>query len=250
MGDSSLEPILEADERYALRDQPEILSVLRALNKSGALLTLYFDHWREFVLTTIIALDPDEGKILLDVGADARSNKLLLASDRVHVSGNQDRIRITFASGRVLQAEYEGRPAFAMPIPEVLSRLQRRDFYRLEVPRSQRIKAFLQISAVQPENLVEAEVLDISCGGISIVDGTGSQQLRVGTVYPACSINLPGLGTISAPIEICSIGEASLKNGTRTRRLGCRFVKLASGMQTLIQRFINNIERERARLRR
>lgn len=246
---SSFEPIVQADERYALRARSEILPVLRALQKDGAIITLYFDQGPEFLLTTILAVNPESNELILDLGADARANKLLLQARQVHAVGNQDRVRIEFVSNHVVQTTFEKRAAFSMCLPSVLTRLQRRDFYRLDIPKGGRVKAFLQLSPAQPGALVEAELLDISCGGVAIIRYAEGEQLSVGTVYPACTINLPAIGTISAPLEICSVADVALRSGAHSRRIGCRFVKLTGQMQTMIQRFINNVERERARLR-
>ncbi|MBI4292290.1 MAG: flagellar brake protein [Betaproteobacteria bacterium] len=246
---SSFGPIVQADERYALRSRSEILSVLRALQKHGAMITLYFDPGREFLLTTILAVNPESDELILDLGADARANKLLIEARQVHAVGNQDRIRIEFVSNRAAQTTFEKRTAFSMGLPSVLTRLQRRDCYRLDIPKGGRVKALLQLSPAQPKELVEAELLDISCGGVAIIRYAEGEPLSVGTVYPACTINLPSIGTISAPLEICSVADVTLRSGTRSRRIGCRFVNLTGQMQTMIQRFINNVERERARLR-
>ncbi len=245
-GSSSFGPILEADERYALRERTEIFSVLRALQKSGAALTLCFNQGREFLLTTILAIDPEAERLVLDLGADERANKLLLGAKRVQVIGRQDRIRIEFTAQGVAAARFGGRAAFAMPVPGVRTRLQRRDFYRLDVPLGQRVKALLQPPAGGAP--IEAELLDISCGGVAIVDRTEAPP--IGSIYPGCTIHLPGVGTVSAALEVCSVADLQLTNGAQARRIGCRFVKPNSAMQTLIQRYVNNVERERARLRR
>jgi len=247
---SSFEPIQEADERYALHSRAEIVSVLRALQKEGALITIYFDQGCEFILTTILAVNPESEDLILDLGADAHANKLLLQARQVLMVGNQDRVRIEFASNQVVQTTFEERAAFRMRMPSVLKRLQRRDFFRLDVPKGRRIRAFLQLSAAKPDRLGEFELLDISCGGVAIIGYAEGEPLSVGKVHPACTINLPGIGTISAPLEICSVADVTLRSGGHARRVGCRFVRLSNQMQTMIQRFINNVERERARLRR
>lgn len=245
-----LEPILEADDRYALHSRIEILSVLRSLHRQGAMVTINFDQGREFILTTIVAVDTESDEVLLDFGADARANALLLKANRMHVVGNQDRVRIEFSSNKATQTTYENRPTFSLRVPSVLTRLQRRDFYRLDVPKGGRVKAYLQFNAEKPEKLVEAELVDISCGGVAIMGFASETPLREGELCPACSINLPGVGTVSAPIRICSVADVTLRNGAQSKRIGCHFVRLNGAMQAMIQRFINNTERERARLRR
>ena len=250
VGGSSFEPITGSDERYTLRSRAEILAVLRGLQKHRAMITIYFDQGREFILTTILSVNPEFEELVFEHGADSRANQSLPKASRLVAVTHQDRIRIQFSTSHAALTTHQDRPAFRMRLPDSLLRLQRRDFFRLDVPMGKAVKAYVQVDPAQPERLLEARLLDISCGGMAMIGTDDGDALEVGRVYPACSINLPGVGTVSAPLEICSIADVMLKNGNRNRRIGCRFVKLSGAMQTIIQRFINTTERERAGIRR
>ena len=247
---SVYDPVQDADERLTLRSAPEITAVLRSLQKQRAMISVYFDQGREFILTAILAVNPEFQEIVLDLGADERTNKLLLQSTRLLVVGNENRIKVQFVTGAAQATMHEGHPAFRVRIPGALLRIQRRDFYRVELPMSRPAKAYLQASAENPEELHEARVVDISCGGLALVFAAATVSLETGQVYPACSVNLPGIGTVWAPVEITYLGDVPLKNGILQRRAGCRFINLPGPMQAMIQRYINQVERERHLLRR
>lgn len=233
----------DVEERFTLRSRPEIVSVLRGLQRRHAMITIYFDQGREFILTSILAINPDFQELVLDLGPDARANNLLLKTTHLEVVSFEGRVKVQFGANRAEATVYEGRPAFRVRMPSSLVRLQRREFYRAEVPNERPIKAYLQLRSDRPDELLEARLLDISCGGIALMSTENGEPLKSGRVYPACSINLPGIGTVSAPVELCNTGDISWTNGKPHQRLGCRFVDPSGRMQTMIQRYINNVER-------
>jgi c-di-GMP-binding flagellar brake protein YcgR len=234
----------EIKERCTLRSRPEIIAVLRSLQKQKSMVTVYFDQGREFILTTLLAVNPEFNELVLDLGADTRANKLLLQATHLAIEGLEGRIKVQFSAGRAESTVHNGHAAFRLPLPGALVRLQRRDAYRMPLPTAKPIKAYLQLSADRPGELIEARLVDISCGGIAMISTTDEVELEIGKVYPACSINLPGAGTVSAPLVITYVSDVALKNGTSQRRAGCRFLRLPGSMQSLIQRYINRAERE------
>jgi c-di-GMP-binding flagellar brake protein YcgR len=247
---SASDPVLEADERFTLRSRPEIVALLRALAKQNAMITVYFDQDREFILTTILAVNPEFNELVLDLGADTRANKLLLRATYLKVVGYEGRIKVQFSANHAEAAAHEDRSAFRMRIPATVLRLQRRDFYRIHLPIGNPIKAYLQPFAGRPDQLHEARLADISCGGVAMILTTVDVPIKIGQVYPACSINLPGVGTVSAQLEITYVNDVVLKNGTSQRSAGCRFIRLPGPMQSMIQRYINKAEHERHMMRR
>jgi hypothetical protein len=72
----------------------------------------------------------------------------------------------------------------------------------------------------------------------------------VGSTYPGCRIELPGVGTLELTLGIQSLFEVTLKNGAKSLRSGCQFVNLHPSMETLIQRYILRLERDRINLPR
>ncbi len=246
--DTDLEQGVE--ERFTLRSRPEIVSVLRGLQRRHAMITIYFDQGREFILTSILAINPDFHELVLDSGPDARANRILLNANHLEVVSYEGRIKVQFAASRAEATVHDGRPAFRVRIPGALVRLQRREFYRVEVPAERPIKAYLQLRRDRPDELLEARLLDISCGGISLLSTENGEPLKSGRVYPACSINLPGVGTVSAPVEICNAGDVTWTGDKRNQRIGCRFVDPSDRLQTMIQRFINSVERAHPRAKR
>jgi len=55
----------------------------------------------------------------------------------------------------------------------------------------------------------------------------------------------PEIGNIVATMEIRNVFEVTLRNGLKSKRAGCQFINLSANMQSMIQRYIIKVERER-----
>jgi c-di-GMP-binding flagellar brake protein YcgR len=123
-------------------------------------------------------------------------------------------------------------------------RLQRRENYRIKLPLGQPVQCQVHWNPANPESLTSIRVADLSCGGLALVDFADSVKLVPGNVYADCRIGLGEIGTVTVDLEVVHVVEMTTRNNTRSRRCGCRFVKPPSAMGTLIQRYINKIERD------
>jgi c-di-GMP-binding flagellar brake protein YcgR len=227
--------------QYLLHSPQEIAQVLRAVSKSTELVTGYFDHGTQFFLTSIVAVQPGGDALFLDYGIDAETNRRALQSSRLVFVTTQDRVKVQFATGPLEAVEFNGRPAFRTHMPLSLLKLQRREYYRLATP----LRARLSCSIPTGEGVIETSVTDISVGGTGLSGFPGAFALEPGQQFAGCRIALPEEGAILAAIEVRSIQEVTLRNGTTVKRVGCRFLGLAASQQAMIQRYIARVERER-----
>jgi c-di-GMP-binding flagellar brake protein YcgR len=241
--------LMEAGDlgRYVLHDQGEITCVLRSLVQGANLITAYFNEGSDYLLTALLAVDDD--RIVLDYGGSAEINRRALAAPRLILIATHDRVKIQFALSSLQDVSFGGRPAFAATLPERLLRLQRREYYRLVAPLIQPLKCALTLVGENgARRIAEAEVVDISGGGLALTPPQGLEFV-VGQAFESCRLELPGFGAVDCEIEVRNVFQVTLRNGARTRRYGCQFVDLRPAMQARIERYIMKIERER-RMRR
>ena len=59
-----------------------------------------------------------------------------------------------------------------------------------------------------------------------------------------CHIDLRDIGHVTTDIEIVRVTEKVGLNSARTWLCGCRFINMPNVMLTLIQRYINKVERD------
>jgi len=231
--------------KYLIYSRLEIATILGTLNKAGTMITAYFGGGNDFLLTSIAAVRTDQGQVYIDYGADDEANQRALKAQSITFVAAHERIKIQFAADALRAARLGGREVFGMAIPATLLRLQRREYFRITTPLTRPLKCIIPPQA-EPMNLpAEVTVIDISCGGIAIIDATDPAGIETGAHFSGCRIILPELGAVVADIEVRSTFEVTYRNGAKHRRAGCEFIAMRERERALIQRYISRLERER-----
>jgi c-di-GMP-binding flagellar brake protein YcgR len=233
---------LDQYSEYLLHSPREILTVLRQVVAQGDLVTVYFNSGKDFLLTTLLAVNDRE--IVLDRGSNADMNRRALEVGKLFCITRHDKVKLQFILTSVRETRYEERGVFTAPLPETLLRLQRREYFRLHTPIARplicRIPVVMTDGSVQ---IYDHNVIDISIGGLSLQ--VGEVPFVAEQEWPDCTLDLPQIGVINATIKILNFYELTLRNGQRSQRAGCQFVDLPPSSQNLIQRYIVRMERER-----
>lgn len=235
-------------ERYQVHSRFEIVSLLRAVADARVPVTIYFNQGDEFIVTNVLDVNPEFEELILDLGADNAANQRLLKSARMTVVTFLDHIRLQFQAQRAEQTVHEQLPALRIRLPEVLLRLQRRDFYRIRTPVARPIATSFPDPANR-DRRVSLRIFDLSCGGVALVAGEGELALEPGTMLADCRSDLPEVGVLNTALEVRS--AAKHEEGARKdlRRYGCQFVRLPPALASAVQRYISKTERERAQRR-
>lgn len=238
------------DDRYQVRGALEIASLLRALVARHALVTAHAGA--SFFVTALLEVDDDAGRLVFDYGVDAAETERLLQAPALTFVTQLDHVRIQFAVQGMERIDYEGSPVFTTPVPDRLTRLQRREFYRLRIPRGRPLACEFAIPPAAdgdpPGRRLSLPVFDLSCGGASLYGWPDDFAPRPAMKLAGATIPLPDLGAIVADLHVVHVQGAGGRGGTAAGRFGCRFDALQPGGVTLIQRYINRIEREQKAL--
>lgn len=230
------------NSEYLIHAKTEIVHILRAIAQKTELVTAYFNQGKDFVLTSILDVDADAQTVMLDYGANEQANRQVVESAKIIFVTTQDKVRVQFAANHMEKSTYDGRDAFRIKLPDLLLKLQRREYYRLSTPVANPIRCVIP----KPDgNHVEVSIMDISVGGLGVVCYDKSFNLEAGETYEGCRISLPEIGTVVTSLEIRSVFEVTLKTGAVTMRSGCEFVDIPASMQAMIQRYIIKLDRER-----
>lgn len=237
-------------EKFRVSSPVEIGHILRDIAREGQLITAYFNEGKDFLLTSVLLVDDANQRLVLDYGQDEVNNRRLLAAARIFFVARHHQVRVQFRSEGIQKAVYQGAPVFVIPFPESLLRMQRREYYRLNVP----LGHFLHISFTNQEGqTISARIVDISIGGVGIIEPPEGMEVRceLGTILHHCRIELPEEGTFHADIEIRNRYEVGDPNtNTPQYRVGCRLLHLDARCSAMIQRYIHRVELERRRVKR
>lgn len=231
---------------YRVRSRREIISLLRSIGTHNQLVRMIFNNGSESVMTSILLVDEETPSVILDVAPGSMQNQRILDSTNLSFETALERIRILFFSETIEQVEYDGTPAFRIPLPDNVIRLQRREYYRVMTPVSNPVRCTFFLRDPEGRLAPRAVTLplkNVSNGGISVIDELKQLDNTIGMHYQDCRIDFPGNAVI-ATLEIRSSQDIKLQNGKTVRRLGCMFINLPNPMLALVQRHILKLERE------
>lgn len=240
-----IEPVAADQSKYLIHSRMQIAAILGTLRKAGSMVTAYFGYDNDFILTSVVAVRPEQNEVVIEYGADNAANQRALHAGRITFVAAHERIKIQFATDSLRQVQFDGRNAFSMPLPAALLRLQRREYFRIATPLARPLKCLIAPQAAPVEAPAEVTIVDISCGGVAIIDSSELADNQPGVRFRGCRILLPEIGAVSADILVKSTFEVTLKNGVKHKHAGCEFVDMPERERAKIQRYINQLERER-----
>jgi c-di-GMP-binding flagellar brake protein YcgR len=232
------------DDRYRIESPLEIAALLNALAERGTLVSVSFGQ--DVVMTVLLHADAAAGTLVFDAGSDPAANQRLCVARRLAFETHLDRIRIVFYTANAIVRTWDGAPSFTASFPQSVLRIQRRDYFRAHVPLTRGIRCELPADPPSPSGAIAMRVLDMSVTGLALVDGPPDFEPAAGTVLKGATLALPP-GPVTVDLEVMYRKEHSRVPGAAHPpiRLGCRFVNLTASGETLIQRCINQLERER-----
>ena len=250
--DKRIELLDAADySEYVLRDPREINAVLNGLVQQRCIVSAHPDGRRDFVLTTLLGIDANDGSLYFDPAHDEASNRKLASAATVTFSALLEKIKIQFSTNPIADSTHDGHAALVAPAPEKVLRLQRREYFRLVTPTAQSVVCKIPVPDGAGVKTFEARVMDISGGGIGVLVPPKGMRLSTDMLFDDCSLVLPDFGTIVTRLRIRNIFQVTNRTGVTMMRAGCQFVNLSASAENTIQRYILKTERERnARSRR
>ncbi|GGP26188.1 flagellar brake protein [Silvimonas amylolytica] len=241
-------PIAEGEDvsPFLLSNPLEIGAVMRQLVQRGDFVTVYFSHGQKLMLSRILTVDVPNREIVLDVGGHEPTNEALAQSDRNIVVALPDGVKIQFVIGRPKLIKYEGSPAFSVPFPKDLIKLQRREFFRIETPL---VRPWLCDTVLADRQRAMLEIHDISLGGVGLwATPAQAAQLQAGEQLSKAELELGQWGAMSVALEVRSRRVMTNRTGQEVHHIGCRFLNLNRQAEATLQKLLAQLERERKAL--
>lgn len=234
-------------EKYLLKSREDVVMSLFDLTKKPDLITAYFNHGNESIITTVINVLPDRDLVILECGPNNKKNSQMLTSGSTTCLSKHNDIDIRFQLNELRNARYRGQQVFAAPIPDSLLRLQRREFFRVQTPLMSPITCHL---TYDDKELV-LPLADISIGGLALVDAVKCFHGEKGLLLEQCTINFPDKDEqMEVDLEIRGIFMYGKNDGHKVNRIGCAFIDLSPDKSSFIQRYINRLQIQQQSLSR
>ncbi len=229
------------DDQYRITAHREIDFFLQSLVKHGSRIALYASESDDFILTTLLKIDATG--LWLEQSKNPHENTRLLKSHKLIFVSSHAQIKLQFVSEKATTATHEGQPAFFLPFPKSLYRLQRREYYRLTAPVEDPLSCV--IPHAEKSAFHEATIMDISGGGVGLTCTEQDTLLVPGKRYSNCLISLPDIGELNGTIEVKNLIVLSTPDGRTLRRAGCEFKDLDGPAMILLQRYVTAMQRSK-----
>lgn len=237
-------PIDQSVDAYTITFRREIVFYLRQLINDRDQISVSFNEGHDTILTILLHLDEEQSLLYFDWGSSEDVNKRFLQSERNFFVAMPAGIRNQFMCGKPQAVTYDKRPAFAVKLPEKYVRLQRREFFRLTLPMTQRPVCHITVE----DKTMELSTVDIGIGGVGLETPSLLFPCELGMNFSDVRIEMKGFGDLQTELGIRYVGEIT-KGTKQLQRLGCVFLRLSSGQENLVQKFMAQIQREeRAKL--
>jgi len=223
--------------QYHVENPFEMCSILKGLMTKPDVITAYYDiGMTHFILTSVISVNTKNRTFILDISSDAERNDTFAKSERITCKTKCNNVLVEFTIRKLKAIKYNDEYAFLCDLPNNILYLQRRDFYRMEIPRGDKIKCRIQ---GETNDLV---LSDISSGGIGLNEPNLSLTHDLFERWHHCEIDLGEIGTISFDLELRNKQTVKIKNNKEVIRLGYKFLDLSTPDNAKIQRYIHNID--------
>lgn len=231
----------EAEERFHITGSRAIAFTLAGYVRDGEQFTVLFGD--NLFVTTLLDVDTDDHQLIFDFGGAETLNKALLRADRCRLAARPGGIHVHFDVGRVSEIKYQGRPAFVVPLPKTIVRLQRRESFRIATPLLNPLRFFVSRSDGKE---MELPAFDISVTGIGLL-ASAEPELLSGQLLERCRFRLPDESQdLQVAARVQHITSFESRAGDRQWRIGVHFLNLSTALENRLQRYIARLERERS----
>jgi c-di-GMP-binding flagellar brake protein YcgR len=231
----------EENDQHRISQRKEIEYILEQIIKHNSRVVLYYGDANEFILTTLLGFD--DTSVWLEQGQSNQINLRVSSSEKLICVSSHLNVKVQFEVFASSSEVHDGHPAFRLPFPPSIYRLQRREYYRLATPVENPLRCVVSIGHPPKITPVEVTIMDISGGGVGLTCTESDTELVPGNIYPHCAIELPDFGSLSAPIEVKNLVRITAADGKETLRAGCEFKGLDGASQMQLQRYVSAMQR-------
>jgi len=236
----------ENASEYEVRSAFEITALLRTVQRQKSLITLHFPADNDFLVTSIIDVDTERGDLVFEYPKDVKAcQRALRAGEMLMCTTMHNHVKIQFTCLGTRKILYHGRDALCSNLPNLLLRVQRREAFRIDIPAEEPLRCVIGLPPGRKTTTAELMVLDVSSGGISLIDHHPLIRLEPGAIHKRCSLDLPNIGIVTFVMRVKASWPYTLPSGLVCKRAGCQFLHMPESTAAMVQRYIIQLERDR-----
>lgn len=218
---------------FLIRSRREVLRLLDAMLDQQAPLTITFLNVGCVLSSSMIYVDEHNNTVLLACPPDW-ATALGEGGDAIMIGCVYEDSKIEFQCGPHAIVDLDGTPVVGLPIPDFMWRFQRRRDPRQRVEGLRIVLNFGFLGA-------EAQIIDLSLGGIGMINCDDEIKLQVGEVLRDCSIMLPGVGLVAVNLQVQRQTKMVGADGRPLTQVGCQFTGLPDGTRQMLAHFLDAV---------
>jgi c-di-GMP-binding flagellar brake protein YcgR len=231
----------ENDTDFGLRNPLQIGTALRDLAIRQDFLTV--ESGNQQIVTRLLHVDTKSKTLIFDYGSIGRENRPVLAAHKLLFSASPNGVKIEFTTGMPRKISYDGNAAFEVELPQVLFRMQRRGYFRVETPMFDPYFCSGVLPDGQPFRL---EMHDLSLGGVALrTRDENIANLEIGATLKDVVLHLWNQGTVVLDLQLVSPRFATMPKGGKIFILGFRILSLPAYAEKMLQQLITQLEIKR-----
>ena len=233
---------MELQSDFLIHSPTKIISKLSVLLKNKCLITARLSQSGNSFVTTILEVNKKDNVFICDCCKEDLIEQVL-NSPKVLFKTEHFGAMVAFDSTKMRKIQYQGVPAFAVPIPAAIRWVEQREFYRVKAPVSAASRCQLILKGQDPVNL---KLHDISIRGFSVLNASDdiSELLVPGTQFEKCKLILEDKEEVTISFEIRSKFLINPNNLNKMEKIGCKFTQIPPAFENTIHGYMLQIERE------
>ncbi len=234
--------------KYIVEQPHEVRYYLDTLATHKEFITAYINDGEQNFLTTLLHVDAESGTLLFDPPTSSELVGLASQASQITLVAWLERVKILFRTGAMAHGMFANHTALITRIPSLILRLQRREFFRLDLSAGEAVHYRITLGSFtqNSQQTQHLRVLDISAGGLSLE----APMALLDSFKPECLLSngrleIPGEPVLSVDLRVQKSVEISTYSGAHKLRIGCTFSHIPAMRLATIERYIARIERER-----
>lgn len=234
-------------EQYGVPDHGERSQLISALAAVGDMVTLYASGSGDcFVVSRVLAVDTVRDTVELEFNTDDERQAAFRRAGRAIAVALLARVKLQFELGPI--AVDGDRQRLHAALPRTMSRLQRRDAYRVAPPVESTARLWLRDPRAEGGERRVA-VLDVSATGLALgLRENDGGVPEVGEVLAGCRLEFPGSAPIRCALTVRAVARTT--EGERSGlRIGCEFDGIDTAAARALQLYVNAAQTQGRRIR-
>jgi c-di-GMP-binding flagellar brake protein YcgR len=233
-------------DRFRVDDTTEVIALLRETAAARALCSVRASGRPESYLSPLRVLG-DDGELVFDSPRAPVIERALLPGSFAAIDLRLHDVRVSFEARVERIGVVDGRQLLRLACPASVTRLQRREAFRVRIPEGQRV-----LLTFEPDDasLSALPMLDVCLQGGSLTLTAVRERFEAGTFFERARLALPDAGEWPLTLRIAHAGVVRRIGESSEMRVGVQFLNAPAGFETAVGQLVGGIARDPGRTRK